>query len=523
MATAETMKMLTTTQPLISGASSDENDSELDNEEGYNSSDDSDDYGNEDDTSDKDDLIPSSNPPVCEHFLQGQCHFGSRCWNHHPADEGEVGEDVGESDSDDARDSHLQSSNGFDTIDECFDDEKSDIADTYSSVKREIVKAHNHEDAASNDDYEKYDTHSDNGDSTIRPPCHYYNTTYGGRYGNKCRFKHDMLSTESHTTSSSDESDSSYDTDDEPDTKSNEYGDSSYDSSNEYDFVCNDERNGKESDPYDEECYGDTDSVKTNSSDEYEFECNDERNGKESDYYDDECYGDTHSVEYGRDNKSYEKNEHREIDEDGYMHSDNNHSVDFNNNEDNAGITQICYFFNTPRGCKFGKSCWYSHVIDYSTRRETHQAETRDHVPNEFEERHERAYSAQSLEGGVGTLYNTKDQNIKASEPKYCNNHNTITTVLKQTTWQEHLAKDHEICPHTFAFQPNKVMRTTKEVMTAAGILNDTKTSNPKEIRGKKRFLHPKGSHQRCEPPKRSHQRCESKRQNYGQESHQES
>ena len=127
-----------------------------------------------------------------------------------------------------------------------------------------------------------------------------------------------MLSTESHTTSSSDESDSGYDTDDEPDTKSNEYGDSSYDSSDEYDFVCNDERNGKESDPYDEECYGDTDSVKTNSSDEYEFECNDERNGKESDYYDDECYGDTHSVKYGRDNKSYEKNEHREIDEDGY-------------------------------------------------------------------------------------------------------------------------------------------------------------------------------------------------------------
>ena len=36
---------------------------------------------------------------------------------------------------------------------------------------------------------------------------------------------------------------------------------------------------------------------------------------------------------------------------------------------------------------------------------------------NEFEEMHERAYSSQSLEGGVGTLYNTKDQKIKASEP----------------------------------------------------------------------------------------------------------
>jgi hypothetical protein len=116
MATAETMKMLTTTQPLISDKSSDENDSELDHVEDYNTSNDlSYDYGSEGDASDKGDLTPSSNPSVCQHFLQGRCHFGSRCWNHHPEDKGEVGEEVEESDSDDARDSHSQSSNDFDT------------------------------------------------------------------------------------------------------------------------------------------------------------------------------------------------------------------------------------------------------------------------------------------------------------------------------------------------------------------------------------------------------------------------
>ena len=54
-----------------------------------------------------------------------------------------------------------------------------------------------------------------------------------------------MLSAESRTITSSDESDSGYDTDDATDTKSNEYGDSSYDGSDEYDFECNDKRSGK--------------------------------------------------------------------------------------------------------------------------------------------------------------------------------------------------------------------------------------------------------------------------------------
>ena len=150
-----------------------------------------------------------------------------------------------ESDSDGARDSHSQSSNGLDTTEKFFDDEKSDITDTYSSVNTEIVQAHSHKDAVSNNNYEKHDMHSDNGDSIIRPPCHYYNTTYGCRYGDECRFSHDMLSAESRTITSSDESDSGYDTDDAIDTKSNEYGDSSYDGSDEYDFECNDERSAK--------------------------------------------------------------------------------------------------------------------------------------------------------------------------------------------------------------------------------------------------------------------------------------
>ena len=125
-----------------------------------------------------------------------------------------------------------------------------------------------------------------------------------------------MLSAESRTITSSDESDSGYDTDDATDTKSNEYGDSSYYGSDEYDFECNDERSGNKSDPYDEECYGDTHSMRMN----------------------------------GKDNESYERNGHKETDEDGYVHSDDNHSADFNNSEDNAGIAHICYFFNTPRG-----------------------------------------------------------------------------------------------------------------------------------------------------------------------------
>ena len=51
----------------------------------------------------------------------------------------------------------------------------------------------------------------------------------------------------------------------------------------------------------------------------------------------------------------------------------------------------------------------------------------------------------------------------------------------KQTTWQEHLAKDQETWTQAIAFQPNKVMRTTKEIMTVAGIFNDMSLSNSEE------------------------------------------
>jgi hypothetical protein len=179
----------------------------------------------------------------------------------------------------------------------------------------------------------------------------------------------------------------------------------------------------------------------------------------------------------------------------------------------------------------------------------------------------------------VGTLYNTKDQMIKASEPSYStrnitqdhitewshhahdhqglpewqtwdyhpchqlkqptaichglykaedthsylNNHNNITKAPEQTTWQEHLTKDPETWPLAFVSQSNKVMRTTKEIMKAAGILYSMSISNPKETWKETRFLQHKGSHQRCEPPKRSHQRCGSKRQNYGKKSQRKS
>ena len=57
------------------------------------------------------------------------------------------------------------------------------------------------------------------------------------------------------------------------------------------------------------------------------------------------------------------------------------------------------------------------------------------------------------------------------SGDNYLNNHNTITKAPRQTTWQEHLTKDPETWPLAFVSQPNKVMRTTKEIMKAAGIL----------------------------------------------------
>lgn len=81
---------------------------------------------------------------------------------------------------------------------------------------------------------EKYYMHSNNGDSTTQPPCHYYNTAYGCRYSDKRRFGHNMISSESGTITSSDESGSGYDTDDEPCTKLYEYDGSSYNYSDEY-------------------------------------------------------------------------------------------------------------------------------------------------------------------------------------------------------------------------------------------------------------------------------------------------
>ena len=176
-------------------------------------------------------------------------------------------------------------------------------------------------------------------------------------------------------------------------------------------------------------------------------------------------------------------------------------------------------------------------------------------------------------------MYNTKDQMIKASEPSYStrnttqdhitewahhahdhqglpewqnwdyhpcyqlkqptaichglykaedtrrikNNRKKPTSVPRQTTWQEHLVKDTKNWPLAFVSQPNRVMRTTKEIMGASGILNDISLSNPKETWKETRFLQHKGSHQRCEPPKRSHQRCGSKRQNYGKKSQRKS
>jgi hypothetical protein len=103
------------------------------------------------------------------------------------------------------------------------------------------------------------------------------------------------------------------------------------------------------------------------------------------------------------------------------------------------------------------------------------------------------------------------------------NNHHNITSAPRQTTWQEHLAKDQNTWPLSLVSQPIQVMRTTKGIMTAAKILNDMRLSNPKETWKGNRFLHHKGSHQRCEPPKRSHQRCGSKRQNYGHKTHRKS
>jgi hypothetical protein len=179
----------------------------------------------------------------------------------------------------------------------------------------------------------------------------------------------------------------------------------------------------------------------------------------------------------------------------------------------------------------------------------------------------------------VGTLYNTKDQRVKASEPSYStrnttqdhitewshhahdhqglpewqnwdyhpcyqlkqptaiyhglykaedthkikNNHNNITSAPRQTTWQDHLAQDHNTWSLSYASQPTKVMRTTKEIMTAAKILCNMSLSNIKETWKRNRSLHHKGSHQRCETPKRSHQRCGSKRQYYGQRNHRKS
>ena len=79
MATAE-MKMLTSTQPIIFYEGSDKDDNDLDHEEGYDTDDDlSDDYESKGDASDNDNLIPNGSSHVCKYFLQGRCHFDSRC------------------------------------------------------------------------------------------------------------------------------------------------------------------------------------------------------------------------------------------------------------------------------------------------------------------------------------------------------------------------------------------------------------------------------------------------------------
>ena len=61
------------------------------------------------------------------------------------------------------------------------------------------------------------------------------------------------------------------------------------------------------------------------------------------------------------------------------------------------------------------------------------------------------------------------------------NNHNNITSAPRQTTWQDHLAQDHNTWPLSYVSQPTKVMRTTKEIMTAAKILCNMSLSNLKE------------------------------------------
>ena len=74
---------------------------------------------------------------------------------------------------------------------------------------------------------------------------------------------------------------------------------------------------------------------------------------------------------------------------------------------------------------------------------------------NEFEERQERAYLDQSLQGSVGTLYNTKDQKIKASEPS-CSTRSitqelstkdlTKRVDLKDRTMDRKYIRNHEHC-----------------------------------------------------------------------------
>ena len=143
-----------------------------------------------------------------------------------------------------------------------------------------------------------------------------------------------LPSEESCTIISSDENSSDYDTNDEPFNKLNAYGNSSYKSSDEYDFKCNDGRSREESDPYDEKSY---------------------------------AYEDKQPVDMdSSDNESYKQIDLINFDDNSYGHGDDHRSADFNNSEGNDIIAHICYFINTPKGCKFGDRCRYSHIIEYT-------------------------------------------------------------------------------------------------------------------------------------------------------------
>lgn len=111
--------------------------------------------------------------------------------NYHPPDKKQSHDGLRESDADDTSGAYSKRSDYCNTTEDASNNNGNSITAMYAFTSQDSTKTHSHKDFSSDEDFEHYDRHSDNGNSTCESPlCLYYNTRNGCKYGDRCRFKH---------------------------------------------------------------------------------------------------------------------------------------------------------------------------------------------------------------------------------------------------------------------------------------------------------------------------------------------